>query len=94
MSPDEIKARFHQKFVVNLVALAVILIPAIIVIAYVYGSQTILGLKIDNYVVPSLIVVIGGAIYAAVTWRCPNCRASLGKLAYPKNCPKCGVELR
>jgi hypothetical protein len=37
--------------------------------------------------------VVAG-IYMTWIWRCPFCKLSLGRSVNPKNCPKCGTELR
>jgi len=65
------------------------------------GLVTLLGIY---HIVPmvSTVVFLGlgfayGAIVNVRIWRCPDCKAHLGKLYFgiqqPKHCPGCGVQL-
>ena len=39
-------------------------------------------------------IVIGWVIFIGRNWRCPACENYLGRALNPRNCHRCGIELR
>ncbi len=49
---------------------------------------------IQKYIVPAMILVlILFIVFSLQNWRCPRCRAYLGREMNPKFCKNCGVQL-
>jgi hypothetical protein len=58
------------------------------------AAQTVMGIPM-SVMGPVFAVLIVGAIgYSFVNWRCPACRAYLGKRLGPQFCARCGVALQ
>jgi hypothetical protein len=58
-------------------------------------------IDIEQYGVPeaylyggTLVVIFGALGLSFLFWRCPGCRAYLGKSFSPTSCPKCGAKFQ
>lgn len=41
-----------------------------------------------------IVIALAVLAFSVWNWRCPSCNGYLGKTINPKECPKCGTELR
>ena len=58
-------------------------------------------IDVEGFGVPEIYLYVGGfaasfigLISICVIWRCPGCRAYLGKEGSPSQCPGCGAKFR
>ncbi len=94
MTENEIKSRVRKNFWNNIIAVVAIILLAFVLIKTAEGSGIFLGLQIRQFMLPSLIIIVFTALYAFISWCCPNCNRSLEKAVYPKKCPCCNQEFR
>lgn len=55
-------------------------------------DYALLGVSGSLLGILALAVIFGVLVFSFINWRCPSCRAYLGKGLGPKFCPKCGVK--
>jgi hypothetical protein len=86
----EVYARQFRKQLVMMGVLA----AALVALAFTDDGGTFFGVT-DNVLGPiAVVVMVGATVFSALNWRCPACRMGLGKGFNPKQCRRCGIELR
>lgn len=56
-------------------------------------AGTMLGVPVATMVPVLFVVVVAAVAFSFRNWRCPACRAYLGRKFNPRHCPGCGAEL-
>lgn len=87
----EFKKRFRQTWRYQM-ALSVPLAGVLLLIFSGKRYVAAFGLQQVALSVAFLLLVAAG--FSWLNWRCPGCRASLGKGLNPAQCPACGVALK
>jgi hypothetical protein len=80
-----------------MVACAVPLITALVVILLHHKGLVdveVIGLPERYLYLGGFAVILACAVPLAIVWRCPGCRAYLGRNASPASCPTCGARFR
>jgi hypothetical protein len=71
-----------------------VLAAALLALAFTDDGGTFFGLR-DNVLGPiAVVIMVAAVVFSVLNWRCPACRAGLGKKFNPKQCRWCGIELR
>ncbi len=92
----EFKATYAKRrriHLAGLIALAAVMIGVALTEDRV--GDAVMGVSV-NIVGPVFLalVVTGWVIFTSRVWRCPACNEYLGRNSNPKQCRRCGVELR
>lgn len=85
-----------KKRLIRQIALTATVLPAFIIVAFARRGQTIFeipGLDDVQLLIGAGAMAVVGIGLSFANWRCPGCKAYLGKTFYPKFCGGCGVQL-
>jgi hypothetical protein len=91
---DHVMRSFKRKKILRTIATLLVFAAAFFAFWYTNNRE-----KIQNESVRSLLLIlmwiasIGGLIFSFMIWRCPACKAYLGRMSNPRVCKKCGVKL-
>ncbi|MCY6484103.1 hypothetical protein OW763_07020 [Clostridium aestuarii] len=94
----EFKKRKKRQVITTIPVIAIILIGFIIRITHPELSNARIDetsfLGIPGIVICIIVgvIIIGSVIFSFLNWRCPACKAYLGKNTDIKFCPKCGTK--
>ncbi len=84
----EYAARQSRQIIVAIIVLALLTL-----MVFARGKELFLGLPVSVLMPASAILAAIAVGYSVLTWRCPACRAYLGRAVNQRRCRKCGVEL-
>jgi hypothetical protein len=68
------------------------LVPALIIVKFGDRIAGLVNAPPQALWLAGIVVLVFCVAFSVWNWRCPNCRASLGRSLNPTHCPKCGCS--
>ena len=83
-----IQSEFHERRMKQLLAsgFAILALVGLFVTERRAGGDAFRGSMVG--------IIVGVGVFSLINWRCPGCKAYLGKSFSPRYCPRCGVGLQ